>query len=176
MAENDLIEVGQVLRPFGIRGEVKVRPAGEPEETLSGISEVYMDLRGRRRGPVAIERCRIQGRFNLVKFAGVDGPEQAELLRGATLFVPREALGPLPEGAFYFCDLLDCTAENAAGKSLGTVTGYVPVGDYDLLIVKDGERERLIPTQAAVLLEVDLAARRIRVAWNDEDTVDVDAR
>ena len=174
MQPDELVEIGHILRPFGIQGEVKVRPVGEPEQLLSGVSEVYLVQGDRTRGPIALERARTHGTAVVVKLAGYDTPESTEGLRQARLSVPYGMLPRLPDGEFYFCELLGSRVELSSGQPLGIVDGYVPMEDHDLLVVRDGDHERLIPTQEAVLLSFDKQDRRLVVAWDPEAAADAD--
>ena len=76
------------------------------------------------------------------------------------------------EGEYYWGDLVGLAVENEAGEALGTVKGLVSTGAHDVLQLQEGEGEgsveRLIPFVAAYVLDVDLAARRIRVSWEKD--------
>jgi 16S rRNA processing protein RimM len=76
------------------------------------------------------------------------------------------------EGEYYWGDLVGLAVENEAGEALGAVAGLISTGAHDVLQVRDGEgeeaAERLIPFVAAYVLDVDLATRRIRVAWQKD--------
>ena len=69
-------------------------------------------------------------------------------------------------------DLVGLAVENEAGEAMGTVAGLISTGAHDVLQVREGEGEegveRLIPFVAAYVLDVDLATRRIRVAWQKD--------
>lgn len=168
MLPDELVELGQIVRPFGIRGELKVRPVDAPGQLLSGLTEVYLLCGERTHGPIALEGARAHGNFALLKLAGYDTPESADALRMARVAVPYRCLPPLPPGEYYFCEILGSTVQLRSGETLGTVQGYVPGDDCDLLVVRDGTRERLIPTGDAMLLDFDRETRRLIVAWDPE--------
>ena len=96
----------------------------------------------------------------------------SEALKGLRLYVPRAAM-PAPEAdEFYVVDLVGLAVENEAGEAFGTVAGLISTGAHDVLQVREGDGdeavERLIPFVAAYVLDVDLATRRIRVAWQQD--------
>ena len=76
------------------------------------------------------------------------------------------------EGEYYWGDLVGLDVVNEADEALGTVSGLLSTGAHDVLQVQSGEGkgavERLIPFVAAYVLDVDLAARRIRVSWQKD--------
>lgn len=100
----------------------------------------------------------------VLKFAGIDTVEQAEMLRGTELCIPREHRPPPPEGEVYFNDLIGCRVHDMkSGEELGTVEDYLEYGGPILLQVVEGDREMLIPFVPAICKEYDLDARRIGV-------------
>ena len=92
----------------------------------------------------------------------------AEAVDGWYIGAPREALPTTAENEFYWGDLVGLDVVNESGESLGSVKGLLSTGAHDVLQVGEGETERLIPFVAAFVLDVDLAARRIRVAWGKD--------
>lgn len=102
-----------------------------------------------------------------MKLKGVDSLEAADSLAGLGLYVPEEALPPAGEGSFYDFQIIGCEVVDKDGGTIGTVTGLLPVGGRNLLAVDRGGREVLIPFMESLCLEVDAAARRIRVDLPD---------
>ena len=78
--------------------------------------------------------------------------------------MPREALPEAAENEYYWSDLIGLEVVNVQGEVLGKVTDLLETGANDVLVV-EGERERLLPFTAQVILKVDLAAGRINVDW-----------
>jgi 16S rRNA processing protein RimM len=167
----ELIQLGEVCRPRGIRGEVKVRPSADPERSFQDMQEVFI-LGQEKRGPLLIENCRLQGEYVLLKFKGFNTPQSVDFLRQCALAVPYSKLVNLDEDEYYFCDLLDCQVVMESGETLGVVTDYAPTNEHDLLIVRDGKKERFIPVQKDIILHINKDEKRIIVAWNGEGVTD----
>ena len=97
----------------------------------------------------------------LAKLEGIENPEQAKLLKGKAVEIPR------PEarnGSYYWSDLVGLEVVNEQGEVLGVVARMFSNGAHDVMELA-GERERLLPWVPPVVKKVDLQARRIEVAW-----------
>ena len=96
----------------------------------------------------------------------------AEAIDGFFIAAPRDALPQPEENEYYWGDLVGLEVINEAAETLGTVSGLLSTAAHDVLQGQDGEGkgavERLIPFVAAFVLDVDLAARRIRVSWQKD--------
>jgi 16S rRNA processing protein RimM len=158
-----LVAVGEVLKPYGLGGEVRVRVLTDrPEERFGDLRQcVLWDPHIDRREDCRIARCRLDGETVLVKMLGVDSPEDARRLTGQLLAVNQTDALPPPEGCFYPWQMKGARVETRDGKVAGTFVGIEPGGAQDLWIVSDGSRERLIPAVAEIVVEVNVEERRI---------------
>ena len=111
-----------------------------------------------------LDEVEIHASHMVAKLAGVDDRDQAFALRGADISIPRDALPPVAEGEFYWADLVGLDVVNLQGEHLGQIDDLLETGANDVLVVK-GDRERLLPYVDAIVLEVNLVDRMIRVDW-----------
>ncbi len=151
-----LIEVGYVARAHGVGGEIKVATHDPASTVLLDADEVVI---GERR--FAVSRARRANQFVLLALENVVGRDAAEALRGQPVSVARELI-PLDEGEVLLADLVGCAAVTVAGAPYGEVVAVEP-GAQDLLVIHDGEVERLLPLVPALVPEVDVVARRVVV-------------
>jgi len=100
-----------------------------------------------------------------VKFLGIEDRAGAEALSGLYVAAPRVALPATASGEFYWADLVGLRVVNEVGAELGSVESLIETGANDVLVVRDGEIERLLPFVAAVVLDVDVPGGVISVAW-----------
>ena len=162
MTEAPLVAVGQVLRPYGLRGEVKVRPLTDrPRERFGRLERCVLwepdrDLREECR----IASCRFDGETVLIRVEGVDSPEVARRFQGRLLAVSRDEVLPLAEGQFYPWQLEGAVVETRDGRPVGRFV-RVESGAQDLWVIEDEGRQRLIPAVASIVVEVSVADRRI---------------
>jgi 16S rRNA processing protein RimM len=158
----DLVDVGRVLRPHGVRGEVLIESWSEHQARFAPGASL---LAGGRALALVSSRPH-QGRL-LARFEGIEDRDQAESLRDAVLQVPRQQVPPATPGAYYHFELVGCTVEDRRRGPLGLVESVVEDGGGVLLRVRvagAGESPALLlPFVAAFLVVVDVAARRIEV-------------
>jgi 16S rRNA processing protein RimM len=149
---DDKVQIGFVLRAHGVRGALRVRGDGE---VLLSAERVWLGERA-----FDVRRAqRERGEF-LVELEGVRDRDAAEALKGAPVFVARDALPPPSEDEVYVADLLGCAVFDLGGRRLGEVVAASSNGAQELLTVS-GHREWLLPFVDGIVTEVDVAARRI---------------
>jgi len=150
------IEIGYVARAHGVRGEIRVVPHDPDSTVLSRASEVAIGG-----DDFAVVRARrVQGGYLLV-VEGIADRDRAEALRGRTVEVAR-ALIPLEAGEVILADLVGCNVVLADGTAYGVVAAIATAGQ-DLLVIHDGDVERLLPYVPDFIKEVDIEARRLVV-------------
>jgi len=155
--------VGEISRPHGIRGEVKVRPRTDLPERFEKLvgRKVWVEPEGAPADGrfLKVQNVRPHGDFVLVKFEGVDSIEEAEKLRRHEIYIHREMREPLLEGEFYVEDLIGAEVFTEEGEFLGRVERIDKLPANDVMVVG----EILLPLIREVVREVDLERRRIVV-------------
>jgi 16S rRNA processing protein RimM len=163
MSTGSLVAVGEVLRPYGLRGELKVRPLTDrPHERFAALPECFMVDRLTDR----IERRRIAGyRVErdavFVRFEGVESPEEARQLQGRLLAIERESVLPPEPGHFYPWQLEGAEVVTTTGRVVGRFVRVEGSEGQALWVVVDGDRERLVPAVPEIVVDVSVADRRI---------------
>jgi 16S rRNA processing protein RimM len=160
---SSLIEIGVVGAPYGVRGWVKLRSFTEPPDRLLTHRRLQLGVRGVWKA-YRIESTGRSGGQLTAKFVGVNDRDEAGVLRGASIGVPREELPERAAKDFYRADLIGCTALNLEGIELGVVQHFVETPAQVLMVVR-GLREYWVPAVPLHLKRVDLAARRVIVDW-----------
>lgn len=166
-AAPNIVVLGKVAGAYGVQGMVRIQPfADDPSawgklpHWLLGASE---DADWRQ---FEVQRCRLHLGALVARLAGVDDRDAAEALKGQLVGVPRAEMPPAGQDSYYWGDLLGLAVVNDQGENLGVVRGLIETGANDVLAVDAGDgKERLLPFVAAVVGEVDLAGRLIRVHW-----------
>ena len=161
------IVLGEIVGAHGLRGEVRVRPTGDSGKNLLCAETLWLARRAdepspRRVTPVGGGAGRA-GEIRL-RFEGIADRDAAEALKGVSILGETSALPPLPEGEFYWHELVGCRVESESGVAAGVVQEIWETGAHDVLVVVD-ERgvRRLVPTAAALVRSIDPVARRIVV-------------
>ncbi len=156
----DLVLVGRVARPHGLRGHVVVNPETDFPDERFKVGHVLLV------GPAdrTVEREILEVRFHqgrpILALAGVESMDAAELLAGVDLWVPQAKLEPLPERTYYRHDLVGCEVRDRSDGLVGRVTAVEGTLDRSYLVI-DGDV--MLPLVDGICLQVDTVARRIVV-------------
>jgi 16S rRNA processing protein RimM len=123
---------------------------------------------GQRRS-IALEDGRVHGKGVVAKLKGCDDRDAAAALMGMSIAIRRDQFPAAAEGEYYWADLVGLAVSNLEGVSLGVVDQLLETGANDVLVVVQGDVERLVPfVQGQFVKEVDLTNRRIIVDWDPE--------
>lgn len=152
------VEVGRIVRPHGIRGEVIVRRYGETPGLLEPGSSLQVG-----ETHVRVRAARPHQQFWIVSFEGVTDRTAAETLAGAALRVEADRLPPLPEDAYYNFQLIGMRVRTVGGEDLGILEEILETGAQDVYVVRGKGREILLPALREVIRGVDVAAGTMTV-------------
>ena len=140
--------MGRITKPKGLNGEVKVATETDDMQNLLKVKTCFV-------GGVEykIEKSYVGSNGFFVKLSGVDDVDAAEALRGANFEIRREDASPLGEGEFYVADILGSTVVFENGKKAGKLVNVVNYGASDILIIRDGQKEYMLPDVGEVILD-----------------------
>ncbi len=162
MAPEDLVVVGHLARPHGLRGEMSVEVLTDfPERFVPGLKVIATGPSGDRRRELVVASVRPNGERLLVTFEGVPSRTEADGLRGLDIAVPGGSEVPRPAGFVYHFDVEGCRAVDRSGRELGVVTGLEEVGGRSLLELRTPSGERDVPFVTPIVVSVDLEKRVI---------------
>lgn len=154
--------IGEITRAHGLGGELRVTPLTDHPERFDHVTEcVLWDEPRDGREPRRITRARLQEGAVLVSLAGCESVEAANALVGRYVALPESEALPLPPGQFYPWQLEGCRVLTEDGREVGTVTQVERSATQDRWVVRSDGREHLIPAVPEIVLDVDLAARRV---------------
>ncbi|MFC6085375.1 ribosome maturation factor RimM [Sphaerisporangium aureirubrum] len=154
--------VGRIGRPHGVHGEVTVEVrTDDPEARFGPGTSLATDPP--QAGPLTIEGARWHKSILLLRFAGVAGREGAEELRGVMLVIDSADVPPTGDpDEFHDHQLIGLAVETVRGDPVGEVVEVRHHGQ-DLLVIRRGAGEVLVPFVKALVPEVDLAGGRLVV-------------
>lgn len=165
---SDVIVVGAIGAPFGVRGWVHVRSFTDPPANLLGYSPwLLKHPQGWRQCHPAAAKPHGQGL--VAQFAGVADRDAAAALTRTEVAVSRDSLPQLPTDEYYWQELVGLHVVAMQGQQLGVVEEIMDLGVHVVLVVRDGNVEHLIPFVARHVLQVDLAGGRVTVDWQDPE-------
>lgn len=155
-AGRDWLIIGRAGKPHGVHGDLLVEIITDfPERLSDGVRfGVGDDLSPEEFFEVHRVRYH-KGRW-LLSIRGIREREVVDGWRGRFLFLPEQALDDLPEGYYYEHHLTGLECRSPEGEVLGRVTGLDPGESQARLVVRNGERESLVPYVPEIVKEVDL--------------------
>ncbi|HXH24731.1 MAG TPA: ribosome maturation factor RimM [Vicinamibacterales bacterium] len=162
-AWDDMVLVGTIARPHGIRGEVIVNPTTDFAEQRFAVGATLWTRTERDPEALTVASMRVQGGRPVVGFEGLTRIEEIARLVGRELRIPEEALQPLGEGVYYQHELIGADVITRGGEPVGRVARLEGGGAGSLLVVDGRRGEVLIPLAADICVEVDVAGRRITI-------------
>jgi 16S rRNA processing protein RimM len=150
------LPLGEVVGTHGLRGELRVKPLCDGTEFAQQFRQLFRD----ESGTDAVRLLRVREHKNVLLFVldGVESVEQAEALRGETLWFRRED-AQLDTGTVFIAELLGCSVLDAdSGAALGTITNVTPMPANDIWHITDGQgRELLFPAVSPMIDRIDTA-------------------
>lgn len=159
----DLVGLGEVSGVHGLRGTLKIRPdadaATTDPEVIQALGEVV--VAGKAYPVLKAERLKNQV---LIQLQGITTRDQAEVLVGWKVEAQRRRFPPLPEGEYYWFQVVGLEVINAAdGSRLGHLAEIIPTPAHDVYVVRQGAREILLPAVEEVIAEINLEEGWIKV-------------
>lgn len=165
----DIVVLGKIVGPYGLHGAVKVHPFADDPLAWAKLPFWWVGQEGRAPGlwrQTQLVRCKVRGDVLIAELECLPDRSASETAKGMLVGVPRAALPPVAKDEYYWADLVGLQVFNTRDQPLGQVLGLIETPASDVLRVDDGEgQERLLPFVAAVVLDVDLIERRMRVDW-----------
>lgn len=148
---NRYLQAGRIAGTHALRGEVRFEPWLDAPNAVCKLTALYEGTAETAAKRYEVESARIHKSFALVKFKGVDDVQAAQVLKGRILYADRKEL-PLPEGRYFIADLLGLDVyDRRLGRVIGKLAEVIPKPAHNVYVVRDGEREVLIPAVDAFL-------------------------
>lgn len=165
----DNIVVGRLGRTFGVKGWQHLQSFTSPRDNVLSYQPWFL------REPKSehwrqLDDCEIQNHKDgyLVRLAGVEQREQAQVYSGSLIGVSSEVLGDTEDNEFYWHDLIGCEVVNEHSQILGKVTGLLETGAHDVLQIAKGGESLLIPFVDPYVIDVQIPRRHIKVMWQSD--------
>ena len=147
------VEAGEIVSTHGVRGEVKVLPWLDCPEMLCEFDRCRIEGKDYK-----IEQCRVQKTCNLVKLAGIDTMEAAQLMRGKTVELYRD---DIDDEVIFAAELIGVEVF-CAGEQIGKIVDVLDYPGNSVYVVK-GKHEYMIPAVSAFILDTNMAENTMQV-------------
>lgn len=152
--------VGAIAGAFGVRGEVRLKSFTSEPDDMAGYGPLWSED-GKRSFTVRLTRP-VTGGLG-ARLSGVETRDDAEALKGVTLWADRDKLPALPDDEFYHTDLIGLAVFDTGGVQIGSVQAVYDHGAGDILEIFGPGRKQtlLLPFTRAFVPTVDLKAGRM---------------
>ena len=161
--DDSLIMVGRIVRPHGIRGDVKVVPLTDWPERFKTFRLLYLEKSDETSDWIKVEQAKVQQNHIILKLSGIDSRNKAEVLKDVGLYVREQDLPSLPEGHYYIHDLVGMHVRTVNGKDVGSIVNVIQTSAQDIYVVDTGGKEILIPAVKMFVKHIDSKKREVLI-------------
>ena len=163
MGKSDLVSLGRITKPQGLKGSFRVRALGIESENLTHLDRIFIKPSNGDLLECNVQSTQSRKGFFVVQVEQISHIDQVKSLVGGEVFALRSDMAELEEGDFYWFELVGLKVVTSDGRDLGEVRSIIPTGANDVLQVRLGDKEILIPYIDDVIASVDLEAGVITV-------------
>ena len=151
----ELIEIGRIVRSHGLTGRVKVLSYLESPETLHDVSGLFVGRSAQEAVFLPLVAVQTGKGFFILQLRGVDDRDAAERLRGSSVWISSEKTVKLPDGEYYWSEIIGLQVLTEEDQILGRIEAVFPTGSNDVYVCRGGGREILLPAIEEVVRKID---------------------
>ena len=153
--------IGYILKPQGLRGEVKVEPVTPYLSRFNRLEKVSLQIKNIKQ-TYTIKNVRISDRFVFLKFSEIDSRNDAELLRNAEIYIGEKDLIKPAKDEYFVHDLIGCQVISENDDVIGVLIDVVQMRSNDVYVVENKEGGQiLIPATKEVVKQVNVGQKQI---------------
>jgi len=158
-----MLRVGRITGAHGLKGALRLRPDSPDSETLEQVARVFLESAGEAREFRLTGMTRLNATTRRITLEGVADVNTAESLKGAVVMLATEDVPAAKPGEFYYYEAIGCEVFLTDGSRLGTIEEIFSNGAQDIWVVRNSEREVLVPVIEDVVKAMDFAGRRVTI-------------
>ena len=162
-AQPSFIAIARIARTRGNRGEVLADLYTDFPDRFNLLREVWLAPDRGPRQLLTLENSWEHKGRRVLKFAGVDSISSAEAYVGCWVEISADQAMPLPEGTYFDHDLVGCSVQDASGKHIGIVAEILHFAGNNQLVVKQLDRELLIPAVESICQKISIKEKQILI-------------
>lgn len=166
------LRIGKIVKPQGIKGEVKVLVTTSDINRFKSLKNVYLHIDEEASDEIILNNTNIKEvvevkflkDFVILKLKNVDSVEEAEKIRNMSLYVNREDSYKLKQNEYFLADLNGLNVKNIDNNEIiGKVTDILETKTQSILVIKNESKEVLIPLVDEFIKNIDLDNKLIQV-------------
>ena len=159
----DLFAIGEIVKTRGLRGCLKVLCYVETNNNFAELKFVYIETSSGQKNRFDLRKIDVSGKILFLELEGIPDVESAQALVGCKVFLPESMQEKLPEGEYYWREIIGLDVYNEECKYIGRIESVFPTGSNDVYVCKGEEKEMLLPAIAEVIRQIDLNRRVMTV-------------
>ena len=164
----DFVTIGRVLKPFGVKGEVRIESLTDVPGRFESLPSVTLVSPTGQSLKTMVTQARPSARSYLIKFSAFSSPEEAATFRGALIQVPQDSVPPSPAEQFYQYELIGLAVRDERGRDLGHVEEILDLPQHPVFVVRQEDEEYLVPVTQHMVKQVTIEGKLITVAPLEE--------
>ena len=158
-----LMEIGQIVNTYGIKGFFKVVPYTDDIKRFEKLKSIYIQTK-KSLETVIIEEVKYAKNLVLLKIKGIDNINDAEIYKNCYIKIDRSDAVELPEDSYFIIDLIGIKVYTDEGEALGDIIDVFPTGANDVYVVKNElGKQVLLPAIGDVIKNVDIKNKKMVV-------------
>jgi 16S rRNA processing protein RimM len=158
MGKGDLLEIGEVVRPHGLKGRIKAKSYLVSKGSTDRLDEVFIRKLKEPAVRFRIKTLQVERRILFLELEGIENIDAAAQLVGCRILISPDKLKKLPEDEHYWHELLGLRVMTEAGRDLGRIVSIVPAGSHDVYVCAGNGQEIMLPAIGEVIRKIDIDA------------------
>ena len=159
----ELLEIGRIIRSHGLTGRMKVQCYLESQDVLDNLAEVSVGRRVQETETFPLDSVQTGRECFILKLGGIEDKDAASGLVGSSVWMPLEKMKKLPDGEFYWREIIGLEVITEEGRILGRIESVFPTGSNDVYVCRGTEKEILLPAIGEVVRKIDMDRRMMVV-------------
>lgn len=154
--------LGKIIKPQGVKGELKVYPADSDLSIYKNVKNVFIDNE-----KITLSNFAIRQQFIYIKLPNCNDRNLAEKYRNKQIFVDSNEL-KLKDNMYFTDDMLNKDVVSESGEYIGILVDIESYGSADVLTILEDKREYKIPFLTSIVLNINQDSIIVDKAKYDE--------
>lgn len=172
----ELVAIGVIEKPFGVRGELRIRSLSDVPGRFEGLMRVTLESPSGKAVETTVRSVRAMNGSYVLGMEVCSTPEAAAAFRGWAVKIPQGSAPPLPQGQYYEYELIGLSVQDEAGRAVGTLEEIMKTPGHHVFVVRGEGGEVLIPATKEAVAAVDVPSKTMTIRRTDEVVVKEPAR
>ena len=152
----ELLEIGRIIRSHGLAGRMKVLSYLESQDMLGDLKEVWVGRKIQHAVTFPLDAVQTGRESFILKLGGIEDRDAASRLVGSSIWIPLEKWKKLPDGEYYWHEIIGLSVMTEEGRALGRIESVFPTGSNDVYVCRGKGKEILLPAIDDVIRKIDM--------------------